>query len=912
MQTLSAQPLGRTYTLNQDFEEGTHAGTAALNDQVELTSEPVTLPYIWVPNSNEGTVSKVDTITGRELGRYRVGTGTGSNPSRTTVDQFGGCYVANRNYGTVVKIGLVEAGQFIDRNGNGVPDTSHDANGDGDITGAEILAWGQDECVLYEVVIIPGKEGTFAPNTFTGGYGAYATAGARSLAADLEGNIWAGNYTAKRYYHFDGGTGQILRTNDLTAINHTPYGAIVDANGILWSAEASTDVVRLDPVSNTASNVAVGHITYGLGLDRENHLFISGWSASRLSRLNVVTTNRDWTVTAPNGTKGVAVGKEGDVWVASYNEDRVLRYDTNGTLLAGIPVGINPTGVAVDADGKVWCVNLGDEFIHRIDPVLNVVDLSKRLIGTSHYGYSDMTGFVSRNSTVRYGAWSVRHDSRRPYTQWGAVTWNAIESVPNSLRIRVRSSEDARTWANWETATNGSPLLATPPGRWVEIEVSFRATLATPGPTLQDITITPLPQGTADVSVATSALPNPGTNDHDIAISMTVSNTGPSLARSVTLSSSLPANLPIRSVSLSQGTFSRSGEVFTALLGGLAAGTNAAFTIVVHPTNAAPFTNLASVFHYEIEPNLADNLASTRVEVLPNPCAPPPLNVVNWWPAEASAGDVIGTNNGVVAGTVGYTPGKVGLAFNFDSNDDRVTFAHHTNFMLTAAGFTAEFWMKASNLQPQALYMMLDKSHGFADSTGWGFQGNTNPGYLSFLIGTGGSGAANFTGINVTNNFLDNQWHHLAGVWEAGQMKFYVDGVLRGSNALATPANNTRTLNIGYAWGNNSAQRFFRGSVDEVSLYRRALSSVEIFAIYDAGLSGKCREASPPHLDILTAGGNYYTVSWPETASGFQLESASVLPGPWLNLGVTPTVVSNHFVVTIQATNAAQFFRLRR
>ncbi|MBM3838044.1 MAG: hypothetical protein FJ398_08775 [Verrucomicrobia bacterium] len=71
--------------------------------------------------------------------------------------------MANRVTGSVVKIGLLENGQVADRNKNGVIGTSRDANGDGSISGSELLAWGQDECVLAEIILLPGKEGTFVP-----------------------------------------------------------------------------------------------------------------------------------------------------------------------------------------------------------------------------------------------------------------------------------------------------------------------------------------------------------------------------------------------------------------------------------------------------------------------------------------------------------------------------------------------------------------------------------------------------------------------------------------------------------------------------------------------------------------------------------------------------------------------------
>ena len=46
------------------------AGTVYGGGQLTLSAQSVTWPFIWVPNSNEGTVSKVDVRTGAELARY--------------------------------------------------------------------------------------------------------------------------------------------------------------------------------------------------------------------------------------------------------------------------------------------------------------------------------------------------------------------------------------------------------------------------------------------------------------------------------------------------------------------------------------------------------------------------------------------------------------------------------------------------------------------------------------------------------------------------------------------------------------------------------------------------------------------------------------------------------------------------
>src|SRR5688500_9581229 len=46
-------------------------------------------PLIWVANSGEGTVSKIDTRTMKEIARYYTYPGGGADPSRTTVSLVG-------------------------------------------------------------------------------------------------------------------------------------------------------------------------------------------------------------------------------------------------------------------------------------------------------------------------------------------------------------------------------------------------------------------------------------------------------------------------------------------------------------------------------------------------------------------------------------------------------------------------------------------------------------------------------------------------------------------------------------------------------------------------------------------------------------------------------------------------------
>jgi hypothetical protein len=509
--TTSATATGVTYEFNEDFERGVMVGLHSVDGMLEWSGAQATLPFIWIPNSDNATVSKVDIRTGRELARYRVSPVSPANnasPSRTTVDQYGNCWVANRQSAAVVKIGLFEAGQYEDRNHNGVIDTSHDLNNDGSITGSEELPWGQDECVLREIILIPGNLGTYVPGTYTGSYANdYWNPGPRGMAIDEQNNLWVGAYGSMKYYYVQGLSGTILRTVDLAPLGHHPYGAVIDANGILWSASwieqgGDGNLLRLDPATDAISEIDLDRPTYGLGIDNQGHLFVANMYDWGLSRIDVNTSTIDWQKTrggtGSESATGVAVTEDGDVWVASTGYGNVDRYSNDGVFKASIPVG-SPRGVAVDAEGYVWALNRGDQFIHRIDPRDNTVVLSKQLAGSSHYGYSDMTGFILGRITSRRGTWNVVHDSGLLNAPWGRITWIETRPPGTSVRVETRSSNDRQLWSDWETATHDRLLSATPPGRYVEVQVTLQAQpTGTDLPTVDRLTIAPMADSDGD------------------------------------------------------------------------------------------------------------------------------------------------------------------------------------------------------------------------------------------------------------------------------------------------------------------------------------------------------------------------------------------------------------------------------
>lgn len=470
---------GETYTVNADFDKGILANVEhdTVPDQLQLSKNLVSLPLIWVPNSNEGTISKVNTTNGNEIGRFLTGPTTAGSPSRTTVDLMGNVWFGNRNTGTVVKVGLVENGQCKDKNGNGIIETSQDTNNDGNVTGAEVLPWGTDECVL---LVIPG------------------IAGARGLAVDANNNLWAGGWGISQYKYIDGETGAVLKT----VATNPAYGAVVDANNILWSSEWSTpNVGKLDPAVPSYTSIALPETggVYGVGIDGENNLLISGYFNSSVSMYNISTGFPVWKWTTKDANlsqaRGIVATRDGDIWVAASGSGKVIRLSSDGVIKAKISVGNFPTGVAVDNEDKVWVVNYYDGFIKQIDPATNTISLEKLILGSSgtgfagHYGYSDMTGYVSRTITTKTGTWTVDFDSENAGTPWGTVLWNSSEPVGTLVSARVRSSDDKVTWSAWEDAINSAKLLSTPNGRYLQIETTLQIASGDVSPILYDLIV---------------------------------------------------------------------------------------------------------------------------------------------------------------------------------------------------------------------------------------------------------------------------------------------------------------------------------------------------------------------------------------------------------------------------------------
>lgn len=486
-----------TYTTDADFELGTLNSVnydAPGSNQLQLNTSGDTFPVLWVANAGEDTMSRINTDgdggNGCEEARYLTSYGdpntlanhgafSGPAPSRTAVDTTGNVYVANRNFHgqrpELLKI-AVEGG--VDRNGNGVIDTSVDTNGDCSISPDEMLAVVDDgDGVLDIDDFLDERVIWISPFADSGDLG-------RSLCLDVSGNLWAGTYFGRDYYKFNQAGVQL---EGPIVTNATNYGCAVAADGTLWGASLSSTLVELNTNTNTHTTNRVLQGNYGIVLGNDRV-----YLGSTLHAFNPATNTTQFSV-ASSGT-GVAVDGDGAVW---FGTPTLRKFISNGSgdLITTPDCSVSTQGgrgPIVGKGGRIWTINTSFNSVSQYDSNCNFI--STVPVGRTPYTYSDATGFGARNQTDPTGIWTIINDAGELGAKWDMLTWNTEPqgNVPTGASITVEArTADLVADLSLEAYTpvgNGGGGLGLM-GQFIQVRVTLRPNDADESPVLSDLSI---------------------------------------------------------------------------------------------------------------------------------------------------------------------------------------------------------------------------------------------------------------------------------------------------------------------------------------------------------------------------------------------------------------------------------------
>ncbi len=349
--------------------------------------------YIWISNSAEHTVSKINTRTLVEEGRYRTRADGSGNPSRTSVSIDGRAVVVANRMGGVTKIWARP--EFCeDKNNNNVIDTS---TGPGDV-----LPFDQEECIAWHSFVpettvqrpVAWTSGELNPQTCEYENQKVWTTTGRDAPADKGPNYCgaSGNWV----HLLNGDTGEVEQTVFIPE-SEVPcaawgnwgfgfYGAAVDPDNNLWlSTFGAGKFVKVD--YQTLDYTVYSGSSYGITVDSQGR----PWVGDNPTRFDELTQTWQSSGLPGAGGSGIAEDLQGRIWAATQggvgwvDRDTLAIGDTVTLPFQGIY-----RGISVDIDGYIWAVRLGGSEAFRIDPD----DYSFEMVGglNGPYTYSDMSG----------------------------------------------------------------------------------------------------------------------------------------------------------------------------------------------------------------------------------------------------------------------------------------------------------------------------------------------------------------------------------------------------------------------------------------------------------------------------------------------------------------------------------------
>lgn len=352
-----------------------------------------TFSIIWIANTPEGTVSKIDTKTRTELGRYYTGpTNGGDDPSRTSVNLEGDAAVSNRG-GGIAKFASEDV-RCIDRNGNGAIDTSTGAN--------DVRPFGEDECMLWHIDTPVDGNNNHGPRPT-----AWDAGGENNPCDISDDRLWVGWWDRDdnigHFERLDGATGtrldlvEVIDWDTFGDTDYGPYGGAVNAEGDLFTSGRSPGpLVRIDGETLTYDrwDVPDGTSPYGIAVDAEGEVWMGDWNGGIL-HFDPSTETFD-VIDTPNSSRsrGIMVDRNGFAWAAGNDPCAAIKVDTNTLAVVTdtimLPGCDDPVGVSIDVDGFVWIPDRGAEVAYKVDPNTYTTQTFTGLVGP--YTYSDMTG----------------------------------------------------------------------------------------------------------------------------------------------------------------------------------------------------------------------------------------------------------------------------------------------------------------------------------------------------------------------------------------------------------------------------------------------------------------------------------------------------------------------------------------
>lgn len=215
---------------------------------------------------------------------------------------------------------------------------------------------------------------------------------------------------------------------------------------------------------------------------------------------------------------------------------------------------------------------------------------------------------------------------------------------------------------------------------------------------------------------------------------------------------------------------------------------------------------------------------------------------VGYWNLDESTGttayDKSPNSNNLTLSTASWTlSGKTNAAWNGTGSNPYLSRADDSDFDLTSGeDFTLSIWARSDSASnPAASQFLIDKQAA-----------TNNPGYRLYF-NTSGQVVCDIDddttsypedSATTTTDYYDNTWHHIVCIRDIAKdrLLLFIDGKLiaQDTDLSATgDLSNTDTLTIGAQDTTDAGTDDFAGDLDEIKIYRLALSESDVLIEYN-------------------------------------------------------------------------------
>jgi hypothetical protein len=208
--------------------------------------------------------------------------------------------------------------------------------------------------------------------------------------------------------------------------------------------------------------------------------------------------------------------------------------------------------------------------------------------------------------------------------------------------------------------------------------------------------------------------------------------------------------------------------------------------------------------------------------------------MVAWWRAENNALDSFDSHDGALMNGAGFAEGQPGQALTFDGVNDFVEIPASPGLSVTGA-ITVAVWVNRASASASGA--VVAKYNSALDRASWGLQ-LVSGGVEFYVNGSGVLGGAKWA--DTAPGLLPaGAWSHVAGTFdtENQQLRVFINGqeipaTLGHDAVIPAIVDNEEPVRIGsYVNSSGDLAGFLGALVDEVMLYRRALSPTEVLAV---------------------------------------------------------------------------------